>query len=209
MTCSQNAPDADRRVADDEGGRRGDEAAAQGIDVDRLRRRRAGLSDADAHRRRGARGHRRELHEVHADSGIAELKRAICARYKTDYGVEYATSEVDRHRRRQAGAVQHRAGALRPRRRGHHARAGLADARRADQAGRRDAGDRAHARRGRLRAARRDDPRGDHAADARHHHQLAVQSDRRADLRGRAGGASPTRPRGAASGSSSISATRS
>src|SRR5580765_3699790 len=27
-------------------------------------------------------------------AGIAELKRAICARYKTDYGVEYKENEV-------------------------------------------------------------------------------------------------------------------
>ena len=33
------------------------------------------------------------------------------------------------------------------------------------------------------------DPRRDHAADPRHHHQLAVQSDRRADRRSRAGDA--------------------
>ena len=40
------------------------------------------------------------------NSGTEELKRAVCERYTTDYGVEYKTSEVIMLRRRQAGAVQ-------------------------------------------------------------------------------------------------------
>ena len=98
--------------------------------------------------------------------------------------------------------------AVRRRRRGDHAHAGLADAGRADQARRRDAGDRADARARTGSALHADaDPRGDHAADARHHHQLARQSDRRADRRGGRSRRSPTRRRRAASGSCSISAT--
>ena len=60
-------------------------------------------------------------------AGIAELKRAICDRYRADYGVDYTENRGHRHRRRQAGALQHRAGAVRPGRRSHHARAVLAD----------------------------------------------------------------------------------
>ena len=75
------------------------------------------------------------------------------------------------------------AGALRSRRRGHHARAVLADDPRADQAGRRAAGARAHVRRRTAsRCTRTPAARRDHAAHARHHHQLAVQSDRCAHL---------------------------
>ena len=53
------------------------------------------------------------------------------------------------------------------------------------------------------------DSRRDHAEDARHHHQLAVQSDRRADFRRGAGDARGGSGADAASGWSSISATRS
>ena len=75
--------------------------------------------------------------------GIAELKRAICARYQADYGVEYHESRGHHQRRWQAGALQHRADALWTGRRGHPARAVLADAHRAGEARRSDAGRRA------------------------------------------------------------------
>ena len=165
--------------------------------VDRLRREGVEVIDfgagepdfptPDADQAGRARGDRRELHEVHA--GVrhrrAEARdlRSLPARLRR----RVHGSRGHRQRRRQAGAVQHGAGAVRAGRRGHHARAVLADADRAGQARRRDAGARAHARRGRLRDPRRADSRRRHAADARHHHQLAVQSDRRADLGGRAG----------------------
>ena len=76
--------------------------------------------------------------------------------------------------------------AVRPRRRSDHARAGLADARRADQARRRDAGHRA---RRTPRTASRCTPTSFLAAITPRtrgdHHQLADQSDRRADRRRR------------------------
>ena len=119
------------------------------------------------------------------NAGTADLKRAICDRYRTDYGVEYRESEVIVT----AGgkqALYNTALAL----------FGPGDEvithapywpthPRADQAGGRDAGRVADARRRRLRDPRERDPRHGHAANARHHHQLAVQSDRRADCRRR------------------------
>ena len=49
-------------------------------------------------------------------AGTADLKQAICARYKTDYGVSFTEAETHRHRRRKAGALQYRDGAVRARR---------------------------------------------------------------------------------------------
>ena len=92
------------------------------------------------------------------------------------------------HRRRQAGALQHRDGAVRAGRRSDHARPVLAEHRRSDQARRRQAGDRADAHGRRLRDQGRADHRCDHAAHQGDHRQLAVQSDRRADHRSRNGG---------------------
>ena len=154
-------------IAHDEGDRHGRSAAARG--------RRASIdfgagepdfptppSDQGGGARRRS---TRTSPSTRRSAGIAELKRAICERYRLDYGVEYQESEVIVTRRRQAGALQHGAGAVRPRRRGHHARAVLADAHRAGQAGRRDAGARADARRrtaSRSRAA--PDPGRGHAA---------------------------------------------
>ena len=63
--CSRRARHAHRDVTNDEGRRRGDGAQGEGDRRHRSRRRRAGLSDAEAHRRGGARRHRRQLHEVH------------------------------------------------------------------------------------------------------------------------------------------------
>ena len=56
-------------------------------------------------------------------AGTSELKQAIATRYKNLYGVDYKANEVIVTRRRQAGALQRRDGALRRRRRGDHARA--------------------------------------------------------------------------------------
>ena len=91
-------------------------------------------------------------------------------------------------RRREAGALQHVARLVQPGRRSDHARAVLADVGRTGQAGRRDTGDRPHLARGRLRDHRRPDSGRHRSADARHSDQLAVQSDRRADLRSGADG---------------------
>ena len=141
-------------VADDEGRRRGHEAEGAGRRRRRLRRRRAGLSDAartSAPRRNAAID--AQLHEVHDQLRHRRAEARHRARaIATDYGVEYTTSEIIVT----AGGKQALYNAamvpVRRRRRSHHAHAGLADARRADQARRRDAGDRAHARRGRLPA---------------------------------------------------------
>ena len=123
---------------------------AQGVDVDRLRRRGAGLSDADPHRRRGAPRHRRQLHEVHQQlrhrRSQARHRRALQDRQRR----RLSAVRSDLLGGRQAGAVQQRAGAVRAWRRGHHPHAGLADAGRADQARRGDAGHRAVAARERV-----------------------------------------------------------
>ena len=152
----------------------------------RLRRGRAGLSDARRGEERRARGHRSELHEIHAVGGIAELKRAICDRYRTDYGVEYAESEVIVTAGGKQALYNTALTLFGP---GDevitHApywptlteQIKLADATPVLV--------RTHAEDGFAIRARAD-PRRRHAAHARHHHQLAVQSDRRAHLGGRA-----------------------
>ncbi len=152
----------------------------QGVDVVDLGAGEPDFPTPRARHRGRARRARRRLHEIHGEHGHdgaprGRRRRGICQ----DYGVRYQPDEVIIT----AGgkqALAHAAFALfRPGRRGHHARAGLADDRRADQAGGRDAGDRARARRGRLRAQGRRAPgRGD-AAHARLRDQLARQSDRR------------------------------
>ena len=123
--------------------------------VDRLRREGVEVIDFGAgepdfstprgDQRRGARGDRPRLHQVHAgrrDRGAeAGDLRALPARLRRRLPGERGHHQ----RRRQAGAVQHGAGAVQRRRRGHHARAVLADAVRAGQARRGDAGARAHA----------------------------------------------------------------
>ena len=199
-----------RRVADDEGRRRSHARS----------RRRASTSSISARanrtfrRRRTSRRrrtrHRRELHEVHDQLGhrraeARDRRRAT----KTDYGVDYADQRGHRHRRRQAGALQRRDGALRRRRRGHHAHAGLADARRADQAGRRHAGHRPHPRRGRLPRCTptRSSTRSRRARAASSSTRRAIRPGAlmsEEDLE-----ASPTKRARAGSGSCSICATRS
>ena len=107
----------------------------------RFRRRRAGLSDAGAHQRRRARRDRRQLHEVHDQlrhRGAEAGDRRALPRRTTASTTPRPTVIVTG--RRQAGALQRRAGAVRA---GdevitHIAR--LADAGRADQARRRHAG---------------------------------------------------------------------
>ena len=100
-------------------------------------------------------------------AGIPDLKQAICARYKTDYGVELHRGGVHRHRRRQAGALQHGDGAVQPGRRSHHARAVLADDSRAGEARRRQAGDRADEAGRRVRDSSGCDHRGHYARGRR------------------------------------------
>ncbi len=126
------------------------------------------------------------------NSGTDELKKAIVARYKTDYGVEYATNEVivtAGGKQALFNAVMVLFGA------GDEVithmpgwptlveQIKLADATPVIV--------HTHAEDGfRLRADTFLE--GAHAEDARHHHQLARQSDRRADVRGRARRRSPT-----------------
>ena len=120
------------------------------------------------------------------NSGTEELKRAMAARYREDYGVEYTTSEIIITAGGKQALLQRRDGAVRAGRRSHHAHAGLADAassRSSSPRPRRSSSARTPEDGFRLRAdtilAR------DHAAHARHHHQLAGQPDRRADFRRR------------------------
>ena len=120
-----------------------------------------------------------------ANPGITELREAVAQRYREDYGVDVQRRRSHHHGRRQAGAVPRGDGAVRSGRRGHHAHARLADARRADQARRRDAGHRARAAEDGFALTADVPARGRDAADARHRHQLAGQSDRRAAVRGR------------------------
>ena len=76
-------------------------------------------------------------------AGIAELKRAICDRYRADYGVEYQESEVIVSAGGKQALFNTALALFNAGRRGDHARAVLADADRAGEAGRGDAGARA------------------------------------------------------------------
>ena len=110
-------------------------------------------------------------------AGILELREAVCAALPLDYGVAYQARGSDRHRRRQAGALQHGDGAVR--RPGDevitHApywptivdQIKLADATPVVVQTHMDDGFKIHAER---------DHRRDHAAHQGDHHQLAVQS---------------------------------
>ena len=61
----------------------------------RFRRRGAGLSDAAAHRAPPrTRAIDANFTKYTTNSGTEELKRAIVARYQTDYGVDYTPAEV-------------------------------------------------------------------------------------------------------------------
>ena len=195
-----------------EGGGRGRQAAAaQGVDVVDFG---AGEPDFPTRRSTSRRPRTRRStptsRSTRPTAGTDELKQAIAARYKHRLRRRVHAGRGHRHRRRQAGALQRRAGAVRRR---------ATRSSRTRPAGRRSPSRsswptptpvivRTHAG-GRVRAARRAVPGRDHAAHARHHHQLAGQPDRRADAGGGARERSPTRPRGAASGSCSTSATRS
>ena len=182
---------------------------AAGVDVVDLSAGEPDFPDARARQGRGARRHRGQLHQVHAElriqRGQAGDPRPLSRRLRRRVRRERS----HRLRRRQAGTAQCGAGRVRPGRRSHHAHARVADARRADQAGRCHAGHRPHVAGGRLRAARAAVPRRDHAAHQGDRHQLAGQSDRRADDRGGDDRRLPTRRPRVASGSSSTSATRS
>ena len=182
---------------------------AKGIDVVDLG---AGEPDFPTPRHIGAAAHAAidaNFTKYTTNSGTDELKKAIVARYKTDYGIEYATNEVivtAGGKQALFNAVMVLFGA------GDEVithmpgwptlveQIKLADATPVIV--------HTHAEDGfRLRAdtfLERAD-----AEDARHHHQLAGQSDRRADVGGGSRGASRTRRRSAASGSCSTSATRS
>ena len=132
--------------------------------------------------------------------GIMELRQAICARYRLDYGVEYRPEQTIVT----AGAKQ----AL--------FNAAMALFEDGDEvithapywptipeqiklAGATPVIVRTHAG-GRFRHPRRTDDRRDHGADQGHCHQLAMQPDRRVDFGGGDGARSPTRPRRAACG---------
>ena len=73
-------------------------------------------------------------------AGTSELKQAICARYKKDYGVDYKPSEVIVTAGGKQALYNVAVALFGARRRGDHARAVLADAARAGEAGRRLAG---------------------------------------------------------------------
>ena len=127
--------------------------AARGSQRRGLQRRRAGLSDARA--RQGRRRRRRSTPTspaTRSSPGIPELREAICAQLQARLRRRHHAGGSADHRRRQAGALQHGAGAVRSRRRGDHARAVLADDSRAGQAGR--ARRRSSCRRSRTMASR-------------------------------------------------------
>jgi aspartate aminotransferase len=141
-------------------------------------------------------------------AGIADLKRAICDRYKSDYGVEYKESEVIVTAGGKQALFNAALALFGP---GDevitHApywptlteQIKLADATPVLARTYPEDGFAVHAQA---------DPRRGHAAHARHHRQLARQSHRRADL-GSDLGRLPTSRRDRASGWSSISVTRS
>ena len=140
---SRDRTDAHCRFADDEGDRDRRSAAPRGRRGHRLRRGRARLSDARARSSAAAHAaHRSRTSRSYTPvAGIAELKRAICDRYQADYGVEYQRVRGHRHAPAASRRSSTRALALfGPGDEVDHARAVLADAHRADQAGRRDAG---------------------------------------------------------------------
>ena len=74
------------------------------------------------------------------NAGIADLKRAICDRYRADYGVEYQESEVIVNAGGKQALYNTALALFGPGDEVHHARAVLADDSRADQAGGRHAG---------------------------------------------------------------------
>ena len=125
----------------------------------RLRRRRTRLSDAAAHRGRGSsRRSTRTSPSTRPTPAPTISSAPSVERYRADYGIDYAPSEVIVT----AGGKQALFNAIMAiferGRRGHHPRAGLAHAGRADQAGGRNPRDRSRARRRRLRAACGDVP---------------------------------------------------
>ena len=68
---------------------------AQGVDVIDFGAGEPDFPTPQHYRRRGARGHRRQLHQVHRPTPAPRISSApSCARYRTDYGIEYAPAEV-------------------------------------------------------------------------------------------------------------------
>ena len=201
---------ADCQLGDDGGDGDGGPAAPRGRRSDRLRRGRARLRHARRHQGRRARGARRRVHEVHAGrpaSPSCGARSAIATRPTT------ASSTRSRRSSSRAGGKQALYNTaltlfgpgdevITHRRTGRRIveQVKLADATPVAVETQPEDG-----------FAIRADAilRADHAADARHHHQLAVQSDRRADLGGAISARSPRWRRSRTSGSSSISATRS
>jgi hypothetical protein len=115
-----------------------------------------------------------------AAAGVPELREAVCARYKTDYGVDITPAEV----LMTVGGKQ----ALFNTALGRHARAVLADDSRAGEARRWHPRDRADPVRGGLRGEGRGHHRGDDAEDESRHPQLARQPHGRPDRRDGRGG---------------------
>ena len=115
---------------------------AQGIDVVDFG---AGEPDFPTPTHIGAAAHRAidaNFTKYTTNSGTDDLKRAIVERYQTDNGVEYAPSEVIVSAGGKQALFNTMLALFERGRRSDHPRAGLADAGRADQARRRDAGDR-------------------------------------------------------------------
>ncbi len=183
---------------------------AQGIDVVDFGAGEPDFPTPRAHRRRGARARStRNFTKYTTNSGTEELKRAIVARYETTTASSTRPAEVivtagGKQALYNAAMVLFGPGdeviTHMPGWPTLVEQIKLAEATPVIV--------RTHAEDG-FQPQGRDDPRGDHAADPRHHHQLAGNPTG-ALIAGRgARQASPTRRRGAASGSCSISATRS
>ena len=158
----------------------GEGAEGGGGARDRLRRGRARLPDAGAHRR----GRRRGLPgpgqpPLHADRGHPGPARGDRGQDQARLRLRGGCRPGARDQRRQAGRRQRVRRPVRPRRRGHRARPVLDDLPRVDRARRRDAGRRELRRDDRLpQLGRR--PRG--GVDAQHQGvvvRVAVQPDRR------------------------------
>ena len=85
---------ADCKLGDDGGDGDGGSAAPRRRRGDRLRRGRARLRHARRHQGGRAQALDAEFTKYTPVPGIAELRRAVCDRYKTDYGVEYTEPQV-------------------------------------------------------------------------------------------------------------------
>ena len=133
-------------------------------------------------------------------AGTPDLKQAICARYKTDYGVSFSEAECivtagGKQALYNTAMVLYNAGdeviTHAPYWPTIPEQVKLADA---------TPGDRPDESRGRVRDSSRDDHRGHHAADEGDHHQLAGEPDGCGDFRSSILPRSRTRRPSAASG---------